>query len=193
MKTPGIHPRQWVVFPGILITRSEGLAAVDVWFLVCNFAIIGGLRNEAVQQTLVCVHLISKDHNDEPRRNNSHMTNSTQIKGIIPLVAIILSSYAMTTGAGAGNGATSPVADGAALFAAKCATCHGKDGRGIPNWRSKGQPDFTDAKWQKSQTDSQIAAATKNGKGKYMPAFKAKLSDEEIAAVVARIRAFGKK
>jgi cytochrome c6 len=121
------------------------------------------------------------------------MTNRTKIKRIIPLAAIILSIFVMTTGAPASHGAAYPVADGAALFAAKCATCHGKDGRGIPNWRSKGQPDFTDAKWQKSQTDAQIAAATKNGKGKYMPAFKAKLSDEDVAAVVARIRAFGKK
>src|SRR5713226_8309622 len=121
------------------------------------------------------------------------MTNNTKFKVIFPLVAIALSSYAMTTGARAGRGATYPLADGAGLYAAKCATCHGKDGRGIPSWRSKGQPDFSDAKWQKSQTDAQIAAATKNGKGKYMPAFKAKLSDEEIAAVVARIRAFGKR
>jgi cytochrome c6 len=121
------------------------------------------------------------------------MTNSTKIKGIIPLVAIVLSSYAMTTGARAGNGGTYPVADGAALYAAKCAICHAKDGGGTPNWRSKGQPDFRDPKWQKSQTDAQIAAATKNGKGKFMPAFKAKLSDEEIAAVVARIRTFAKK
>ena len=121
------------------------------------------------------------------------MTNSTKIKVIIFPVAIILSSYAMADGARAGNVATYPVADGAALYAAKCATCHAKDGRGIPSWRSKGQPDFTDPKWQRSQTDAQIAAATKNGKGKYMPAFKAKLTDEEIAAVVARIRAFGKK
>lgn len=121
------------------------------------------------------------------------MTNTTKIKGIIALLAIILSSYAITAGARAGSAATYPAADGAALYAAKCAICHAKDGRGTPNWRSKGQPDFTDSKWQKSQTDAQIAAATKNGKGKFMPAFKSKLTDEEIAAVVARIRAFGKK
>ncbi|MEK6320688.1 MAG: c-type cytochrome [Acidobacteriota bacterium] len=121
------------------------------------------------------------------------MNNSTKFKGLIPLAAIILSTYAMTTGAPAGSGAAYPVADGAALYAAKCAICHNKDGRGIPSWRKKGQPDFTDAKWQKSQTDAQIAEGTKNGKGKNMPAFKAKLSDEEITAVVARIRTFGKK
>jgi mono/diheme cytochrome c family protein len=86
-----------------------------------------------------------------------------------------------------------PLADGNAIYAAKCAICHAKDGRGLPNWRSKGQPDFTNANWQKSRTDAQVFDATKNGKGKYMPAFKAKLSDEEITAVVARIRGFAKK
>ena len=84
-------------------------------------------------------------------------------------------------------------ADGAALFDSNCALCHGKDGAGLPNWRSKGQPDFTKPEWQKSHTDEQIADSIKNGKGKFMPAFKSKLSDEETGTVVQRIRAFGKK
>jgi cbb3-type cytochrome c oxidase subunit III len=121
------------------------------------------------------------------------MNNRFKLKGFIILAAIIVSSYAVSI-----NGSPNPplsaslVADGNALYAAKCATCHGKDGRGTPNWRSKGQPDFTDKNWQKAHTDAQITDATKNGKGKFMPAFKSKMSDEEIAAVVARIRAFGK-
>jgi cbb3-type cytochrome c oxidase subunit III len=121
------------------------------------------------------------------------MSNRFKLKGFIILAAIIVSSYAVSI-----NGSPNPpssaslVADGNALYAAKCATCHGKDGRGTPNWRSKGQPDFTDKNWQKAHTDAQITDATKNGKGKFMPAFKSKMSDEEIAAVVARIRAFGK-
>ena len=121
------------------------------------------------------------------------MTNRIRLKGFILLAAIIASSYALTASGSANHASARRVADGSALYAAKCATCHGKDGRGIPNWRSKGQPDFSDAKWQKARTDAQIADATKNGKGKYMPAFKAKMSDEEINAVVARIRGFGKK
>jgi mono/diheme cytochrome c family protein len=84
-------------------------------------------------------------------------------------------------------------ADGTALYSAKCAMCHRKDGKSIAAWQSKGCPDFTSAAWQKSRTDAQIAASTRRGKGKYMPAFKGKLSDEEIAAIVAHIRAFGKR
>ncbi len=90
--------------------------------------------------------------------------------------------------------ALSPAAllDGASDFGAKCAFCHGKDGRGLPKWKEKGQPDFSNAKWQQSRTDTQIAGAIRSGKGKFMPAWKGKLSDEQITALVGRIRAFAK-
>src|SRR6185436_9738787 len=92
------------------------------------------------------------------------------------------------------SGATaSSAADGVAVYDGKCALCHGKDGVGLPNWRSLGQPDFTKPEWQNAHTDEQIADSIKNGKGKFMPSFKGKLSDEETWAVVQRIRAFGKK
>jgi mono/diheme cytochrome c family protein len=102
---------------------------------------------------------------------------------------MVTASGHKTPSGAAGN----PGADGAALYDSRCSICHGKDGAGLPNWRSKGQPDFTKPEWQKAQTDEQIADTIKNGKGKFMPAFKGKLSDEETGAVVQRIRAFGKK
>jgi cbb3-type cytochrome c oxidase subunit III len=109
------------------------------------------------------------------------------------ILAFIISSSVLAMSKPANRIPASPAADGSAVFAAKCALCHGKDGRGLPNWRAKGQPDFTDAMWQKSRTDAQLIGVTKEGKGKYMPAFKAKLSDEEITTVVARIRSFARK
>jgi len=83
--------------------------------------------------------------------------------------------------------------DGATLFVQKCAVCHGKDGKGMASWKAKGQPDFTDAHFQSSVSDQQISDSIHNGKGKYMPAFKGKLSDDQISALVAQVRAFGKK
>src|SRR5690242_8261881 len=82
---------------------------------------------------------------------------------------------------------------GTSVFEQKCATCHGKDGKGLPQWRSKGQPDFTDDHFQHSITDQEISDVIHNGKGKYMPSFKDKLSGEQITALVKQVRAFGKK
>ena len=121
------------------------------------------------------------------------VNKSARLKGSILLAALIVSSYVLTTGATAHYDTAFAGADGNAIFLKNCSICHGKDGRGTPNWRKKGQPDFTDANWHKSRTDAQIFEVTKNGKPKFMPAYKSKLSDEEITAVVARVRAFGKK
>lgn len=119
------------------------------------------------------------------------MNSRTKLAAL--MFALIISFSVLAIGEPANRIPASPFADGNAVYVAKCALCHGKDGRGLPNWRAKGQPDFTNAGWQKSKTDAQLIGATKDGKGRFMPAFKGKLSDEEITAVVARIRAFGKK
>lgn len=81
--------------------------------------------------------------------------------------------------------------DGVALFEAKCAGCHGKDGRGSAFGKQNGAPDFTDAKWQQQHGTAELKDAVTNGKGSKMPAWKGKLSAAEIEAVVGRVRAFG--
>ena len=83
--------------------------------------------------------------------------------------------------------------DGASLYGSKCSACHGKNGAGLPNWRSKGQPDLTNSEWQESHTDTEIADTIKNGKGKLMPPFKNKMSDEDVSAIVSWIRMLKKK
>ena len=101
---------------------------------------------------------------------------------------------ALSVGPTAASSPSSPLAvDGASVFGSKCSICHGKDGAGTPNWKSKGQPDLSSADWQKSHTDAQISETVKNGKGKYMPSFKAKLSDDEVNAVVAHVRSLKKR
>ena len=80
-------------------------------------------------------------------------------------------------------------ADGKALFKAKCAMCHGADGKKVN--ASMGTRDLTSAPVQK-MTDQELYTITANGKAK-MPAFKAKMSDAEIKAVVVTIRDLAKK
>ena len=78
-------------------------------------------------------------------------------------------------------------ADGAAVYKAKCATCHGPDGKGETaigksmKLRSLGSADV-----QKG-TDAALTTIISDGKGK-MPAYKGKLSADEIKALVAYIR-----
>ena len=80
-------------------------------------------------------------------------------------------------------------ADGPAVYKAKCATCHGADGSGqTPMGKSMKLRDLGSPEVQK-QTDKELYAWTADGKGK-MPAYKSKLSDAEINALVAHMRTF---
>jgi mono/diheme cytochrome c family protein len=94
--------------------------------------------------------------------------------------------------AGASKAATT--VDAAALFnndsAPKCASCHEANGKG-KKAISKDMPDFTDAAWQKKANDAEMIENIKNGH-KPMPAYKDKLSDDQIKALVAYIRKFAK-
>jgi len=82
--------------------------------------------------------------------------------------------------------------DGATLYKAKCASCHAADGSGNTamgkNWKLR---DLRSEDVQK-QTDAELIAVTANGKGK-MPAYKGKLTDDEIKQIVAAIRDMAKK
>lgn len=103
----------------------------------------------------------------------------TFIPWALPLLAISLAAPVFAQNSGAD------------IFKSKCAMCHGADGQAatgmgkmmkIPSFRS---PDLVKA------PESQLIDATKDGKGK-MPAYKDKLSDAQIRAVVAYIRTLQK-
>lgn len=74
--------------------------------------------------------------------------------------------------------------EAAAVFEKKCATCHGKDGKGQTKMGEKmGVKDLTKLTVGAADIEKTVA----DGKGK-MPAFKGKLSDDEIKAVAAYIK-----
>jgi cytochrome c6 len=82
-------------------------------------------------------------------------------------------------------------ADGAALYKAKCASCHGADGAGqTAMGKAMKLRDLRSAEVQK-QTDAELFKLTADGKGK-MPAYKGKLTDAEITALVAHMRTMKK-
>ncbi|MFN0123766.1 MAG: c-type cytochrome [Blastocatellia bacterium] len=83
-------------------------------------------------------------------------------------------------------------ADGAAVYASKCAKCHGADGKGVEKYKKQGVKDLTDKTYQKTLSLAKVTKAITAGKGEMMPAWKDKLSADEIKAVAATVKAFGK-
>jgi cytochrome c6 len=78
-------------------------------------------------------------------------------------------------------------ADGAAVYKAKCASCHGPDGKGeTAIGKSMKLRSLAAADVQKT-SDADLTKIISDGKGK-MPAYKGKLSADEIKALVAFIR-----
>ena len=81
--------------------------------------------------------------------------------------------------------------DGAAIYKAKCAMCHGPDGAGQTTMgKNMKLRDLRSADVQK-QTDAELLKWIADGKGK-MPAYKGKLTPADIDALVAFIRTLKK-
>jgi mono/diheme cytochrome c family protein len=92
---------------------------------------------------------------------------------------------------GLSQGWCDDLAPGKKLFETKCAQCHGKDAKGVPNLYKvmKLDPsllDLTRADAVK-MTDEKTTATVMNG-NKKMPKFKAKLTGDEIKSVVRYLR-----
>jgi mono/diheme cytochrome c family protein len=81
--------------------------------------------------------------------------------------------------------------DAASTFKAKCAGCHGPDGKGNTTaGKAVGAHDFASPEVQK-MSDADLAGIISMGKNK-MPAYAKTLKDPEIASLVAFVRSLGK-
>jgi mono/diheme cytochrome c family protein len=82
--------------------------------------------------------------------------------------------------------------DAAAIYKAKCVACHAADGSGdTAAGKAMMVVDLRGPEIQK-MTDDQLIDATTNGKGK-MPAYKGKMTDDQIKQLVAYVRQLAKK
>ena len=85
-----------------------------------------------------------------------------------------------------GGPAKADVGAAEATFKAKCAMCHGADGKGKAAMKT---PDFTSAEVQK-KSDADLSGAITNGKGK-MPPYKS-MTPDQAKDMVAFIRSLKK-
>ncbi|MBV9927119.1 MAG: cytochrome c [Acidobacteria bacterium] len=107
-------------------------------------------------------------------------------------VACLLGATAAVSGYSAAaqkkGGAQSQVARGREVYTSSCVRCHGADGAGHTRLAEIVEPpDMTDPAWQRQRSTARMIASVSNGRGQ-MPAFKKKLSRQDIAAAVAYVR-----
>jgi cytochrome c553 len=121
-----------------------------------------------------------------PARHGHHPNESLKIMKRTKFYLTILALAASTAALSA--------ADAAANWEKNCQKCHGADGKGkTPMGKKLELKDMTDAKYQDSFTDEKATKAIKEGikdgdKTRMKPA--EGLSDDEIKALVAKVRAF---
>jgi cytochrome c553 len=106
------------------------------------------------------------------------------------LATAILTTFVLGTG-------TASAADAKAAYDKQCAKCHGPDGKGQTKMgKQAGAKDYTDPKVQAEITDEMAMKALKEGvkvKGKEVMKPAENLSDDDMKALIAHIRAFAKK
>jgi cbb3-type cytochrome c oxidase subunit III len=114
------------------------------------------------------------------------------MKAVLSLAAVCVFGAAAAVSAASGAAETkkgrSQVERGREVYMSNCGRCHGADGAGRTRMADIVEPpDMSDPAWQRGRSTARMVASVANGRGQ-MPAFKKKLSRQEIAAAVAFVR-----
>lgn len=109
------------------------------------------------------------------------------MKALTKKAVVFVASFVLALG----MSASAVAQDAAALYKAKCASCHAADGSGDTAIGKKmAVKSFSDPEVAKN-TDAAWIEATKKGKNK-MPAYDGKLTDDQIKELVTFIRGLSK-
>ncbi|MCA1620955.1 MAG: cytochrome c [Acidobacteria bacterium] len=117
-----------------------------------------------------------------------------RMKVVVSWLGVIVASVGVS-GVAPGSGAAAPqkgraarVERGRAVYADRCTRCHGADGQGRTRMAETVEPpDLSDPAWQRGRSDARMIASVANGRGQ-MPAFKKRLTRQDIAASIAYVR-----
>jgi len=123
-----------------------------------------------------------------PAHNSANSPPGEQTEERMKKIAVVL-AFAIVAFALLAIPLVAGEAEGKAVYASKCAMCHGADGVAKEMIAKKGARNFNDPAWQKEKTDEALTAAITDGiKEKGMPAYKEKLKAEEIQDLVKFVR-----
>jgi mono/diheme cytochrome c family protein len=112
----------------------------------------------------------------------------------LSFIIVLFSIFALkgASGTATENNAQQASGDARTIFEAKCAKCHGKDGRAkTVRGKFNHARNLTDAAWQNDVTDERLFNSISNGRNQ-MPDFKKKFSEAQINSLVAYVRQFRK-
>lgn len=77
------------------------------------------------------------------------------------------------------------------LYKMYCMKCHDTDGTGKAARPQLPEiPDFTNGGWQDKRSNAQLRVAILEGRGKVMPSFRDRISDQQAADLVSLIRVY---
>jgi mono/diheme cytochrome c family protein len=107
---------------------------------------------------------------------------------VLPGLSLAFALYAPSTARSARDSVPQRPDIADSLFIKNCSSCHGKNGR-AKTFKAKFNhaQDLSNPKWQASITDEHMFVSILKGKGK-MPAFRKKLSENDIGALVTYVR-----
>jgi mono/diheme cytochrome c family protein len=122
-------------------------------------------------------------------------TDSRRLLGAVRTTVLLALALSLATAA---HGQVPAATNGAALYGAACAACHGRDGRGSPGalpGLSLDLPDLTDCRFSSREPDADWHAIVRDGGparafDAMMPAFGDALAPEQIAAILRHVRGF---
>lgn len=114
---------------------------------------------------------------------------------LFALTLIMMAGRATSVGGSQEATNHSPVAtpaSAAAIYAKRCASCHGKNGKAETiKGKLRSARNLTDARWQAEVSDARIFNSIMNGRGK-MPGYGKKISEAEIDSLVSYVRGLKK-
>ncbi|MDR4506714.1 MAG: c-type cytochrome [Candidatus Brocadiaceae bacterium] len=106
---------------------------------------------------------------------------------LFPCLLTVSSLYCLSADSSSAYGKEGESVNAKKIFEYKCKTCHGSDGKGTKRGQALKSQDLSDPEWQASRTDKEILETITNGKNK-MPAWKERLTPEEIEALAKYVR-----
>jgi cytochrome c6 len=117
----------------------------------------------------------AKPHPEEGKNVNPFAKRLAVVMLVLAIIALPLAAFAAEQGAEVFKSAKPA-----------CSMCHGTDGKKMAGTKEFASPDV------QKMSDAELTATIDDGKPPKMPAYKGKLTDAQVKALVAYIRSFKK-